>query len=101
MIENMTTELTMLGTGNATVTKCYNTCFTIKTGKNILLVDAGGGNGILGQLEKAGIAISEIHDMLCDTCSYRPYIGGCLDGPYRYAENAVRTIYGHFPGVWT
>ena len=43
--------------------KCYNTCFTIKTGKNILLVDAGGGNGILGQLEKAGIAISEIHDM--------------------------------------
>ena len=38
MIENMTTELTMLGTGNATVTKCYNTCFTIKTGKNILLV---------------------------------------------------------------
>ena len=37
MIENMTTELTMLGTGNATVTKCYNTCFTIKTGKNILL----------------------------------------------------------------
>ena len=41
MIENMTTELTMLGTGNATVTKCYNTCFTIKTGKNILLVDAG------------------------------------------------------------
>ena len=63
MIENMTTELTMLGTGNATVTKCYNTCFTIKTGNDILLVDAGGGNGILGQLEKAGIAISEIHDM--------------------------------------
>ena len=53
MIENMITELTMLGTGNATVTKCYNTCFTIKIGKNILLVDAGGGNGILRQLEKA------------------------------------------------
>lgn len=63
MTENVITELTMLGTGNATVTRCYNTCFTIKTGKNILLVDAGGGNGILGQLEKAGIAISEIHDM--------------------------------------
>ena len=55
MTENVITELTMLGTGNATVTRCYNTCFTIKTGKNILLVDAGGGNGILGQLEKAGI----------------------------------------------
>lgn len=43
MTENVITELTMLGTGNATVTRCYNTCFTIKTGKNILLVDAGGG----------------------------------------------------------
>lgn len=101
MIENMITELTMLGTGNATVTKCYNTCFTIKIGKNILLVDAGGGNGILRQLEKAGIAISEIHDMFVTHAHTDPYIGGCLDGPYRYAENAVRTIYGHFPGVWT
>ena len=35
MIENMTTELTMLGTGNATETKCYKTCSTINTGKNI------------------------------------------------------------------
>lgn len=101
MIENMITELTMLGTGNATVTKCYNTCFTIKIGKNILLVDAGGGNGILRQLEKAGIAISEIHDMFVTHAHTDHILGGCLDGPYRDAENAVRTIYGYFPGVWT
>ena len=37
MIENMTTELTMLGTGNATVTKCYNTCFTIKSGQIVVI----------------------------------------------------------------
>ena len=53
----------MLGTGNAGVTRCYNTCFAIRTAENVLLVDAGGGNGILVQLEKAGIAIERIHDM--------------------------------------
>ena len=100
MTENVITELTMLGTGNATVTRCYNTCFTIKTGKNILLVDAGGGNGILGQLEKAGIAISEIHDMFVTHAHTDHILGGCLDCPYRYAENVVRTIYGYFPSVW-
>ena len=36
------TELIMLGTGNATVTKCYNTCFIHKTKETVLLVDAGG-----------------------------------------------------------
>ena len=49
------TQIIMLGTGNAGVTRCYNTCFAIRTAENVLLVDAGGGNGILVQLEKAGI----------------------------------------------
>lgn len=53
----------MLGTGNATVTKCYNTCFIIKTEKGMLLVDAGGGNGILTQLEKTQIPIEGIHEI--------------------------------------
>ena len=46
----------MLGTGSALVTKCFNTCFvlTSSSGKH-LLVDTGGGNGILSQLERAGI----------------------------------------------
>lgn len=56
-----TTELIMLGTGNAAATRCYNTCFAIRHGKQLLLVDGGGGNGILTQLEKAGIALSDIH----------------------------------------
>ncbi len=56
-------RLTMLGTGNAAVTKCYNTCFLLHTGKAVLLVDAGGGNGILTQLEKAGVRLYEIHDI--------------------------------------
>ena len=53
----------MLGTGNATVTHCFNTCFTIQTPHTTLLVDAGGGNTILSQLEKAHIALSDIHHM--------------------------------------
>lgn len=51
----------MLGTGNATVTKCYNTCFAMKDGEEYFLVDTGGGNGILGQLEKAEIPLVNIH----------------------------------------
>lgn len=51
----------MLGTGNATVTQCYNTCFLLDTPTTKLLVDAGGGNGVLGQLKKVGVAITDIH----------------------------------------
>ena len=51
----MKPELIMLGTGNAMVTKCYNTCFALRNEEEYFLVDAGGGNGILSQLEKAQI----------------------------------------------
>ena len=33
-------KLTMLGTGHATVTKCYNTCFALTEGNRHFLVDA-------------------------------------------------------------
>jgi len=54
-------RLIMLGTGNAMVTKCYNTCFAIEDNKEYFLVDTGGGNGILAQLEKAEIKMNQIH----------------------------------------
>lgn len=56
--------LIMLGTGNASVTKCYNTCFAIHAEKEYLLVDTGGGNGILTQLEKADIPMEAIHEII-------------------------------------
>ena len=60
----MTDEtLILLGTGNATVTKCFNTCFAIKIGEEYFLVDTGGGNGIMTQLEKAGIPMESIHEI--------------------------------------
>ena len=37
-------KLTMLGTGKAVVTECYNTCFVLSDGKKHFLVDGGGGS---------------------------------------------------------
>ena len=54
-------QITMLGTGNATVSQIYNTCFLLKTSSTLMLVDAGGGNGILAQLKKV---IKTIIDMI-------------------------------------
>ncbi len=48
-------KLTMLGTGHAMATKCYNTCFVLREGDQHFLVDGGGGNGIFRQLQDAGI----------------------------------------------
>lgn len=59
----MEERLIILGTGNATVTKCFNTCFAIQKDQEYFLVDTGGGNGILAQLEKARIPIEQIHEI--------------------------------------
>ena len=51
-------KLTMLGTGNALVTECYNTCFVLSDEYGHFLVDGGGGNTVLSQLKKAGIDLN-------------------------------------------
>lgn len=53
-------KLTMLGTGNALVTECYNTCFIIEDQGELLLVDGGGGNTVLHQIREAGYDWTEI-----------------------------------------
>ncbi len=47
-------KLTMLGTGNAIVTECYNTCFVLEDSGGCLLVDGGGGSTIVRQIKRAG-----------------------------------------------
>ena len=55
-------KLTMLGVGAAMVTSLYNTCFTIsRDDGELFLVDGGGGNGLLVQLEKSGLSVLDIH----------------------------------------
>lgn len=56
-------KLTILGTGNAAVTECYNTCFALSEGKRHFLVDTGGGNQILKILKDVDIPLEEIHDI--------------------------------------
>ena len=56
-------KLTILGTGSAMVTKCYNTCFTLSDNNEHFLIDTGGGNNILVNLEKSNIKINNIKHM--------------------------------------
>lgn len=56
-------KITILGTGNAMVKNCYNTCFMVENEGEFLLVDAGGGNGILTQLDKAELNLKKVHQM--------------------------------------
>jgi len=61
--DNKPELLTVLGTGHAMSVNYYNTCFTISDQDQHFLVDAGGGNGILRQLQDAGIKDEQIHHM--------------------------------------
>ena len=99
--EDVAVKLTMLGTGNALVTECYNTCFALSDDRNHFLVDGGGGNGILKQLKAAGIDWRDIHDIFV-THKHMDHILGVMwvirviaqalkRGEY---EGEVR-IYGH------
>ena len=57
-------KLIVLGTGNASVTNCYNTCSIIQDEKGrYFMIDAGGGNGVLTQLDKLSIAVEDIHEI--------------------------------------
>lgn len=90
-------QLIMLGTGYATATRCYNTCFVLRTAEGLLLVDGGGGNGILSQLEKAGLALSDIHDMFI-THAHTDHILGAV---WMVRMVAQRMKGGTYAGTFT
>lgn len=56
-------KITMLGTGHALVTRCYNTCFVMNEGDRYFLVDGGGGNTLLTQIQRAGIPWRQIGEI--------------------------------------
>ena len=56
-------RITFLGTGHATVTRCYNTCFLLKDAGFSLLVDGGGGSTLLSRLQSTGTKVSDLHDI--------------------------------------
>ena len=75
-MDKTTTQITMLGTGNATVSQIYNTCFVLQTPSTLMLVDAGGGNGILAQLKKMNVQISDIHHLFVTHAHTDHVLGG-------------------------
>lgn len=56
-------HITMLGTGNAAVTECYNTCFVLSEDSDLFLIDGGGGNLLLHQLKRAGFEWKNIREI--------------------------------------
>ena len=71
-------RITMLGTGNALATRCYNTCFTLHSpADSLLMVDAGGGNGVLTQLERANLRYADIHHLFV-THAHTDHLLGCI-----------------------
>lgn len=91
-------KLTMLGTGNAGVTECYNTCFVIENEGEYLLVDGGGGNGLLKQLKAAGIRRSDIRNIFV-THRHTDHLLGIVWMLRMICQNRGNTedvtIYGH------
>lgn len=75
-MDKTTTQITMLGTGNATVSQIYNTCFVLQTPSTLMLVDAGGGNGILAQLKNINVQISDIHHLFVTHAHTDHVLGG-------------------------
>ena len=78
-------KITMLGTGNAVVTECYNTCFVLSENNNYFLVDGGGGSTLLRQLKHAGIPWTQIKDIL---------VRNYLDAAYDMSESESWQLYG-------
>ena len=97
----MAERLTILGTGSAFVTRCYNTCFIIDCGESRLMVDAGGGNGILAQLEKAGVAIADVGHLFLTHAHTDHVIGAVwvaravVNAVKKQAYDGALHIYGH------
>ena len=94
-------KLTMLGTGNAIVTECYNTCFVMQEEDQYFLVDGGGGSTLLRQLKYAGIDWKNIRNIFV-THKHLDHITGILLMIRMICQNMNRgeyegeaTIYAH------
>ena len=101
----MKCSLVMLGTGNAAVTRCYNTCFALVNESQCLLTDGGGGNGILARLEQAGIPLCMIHDIFL-THTHTDHIFGVVWVVRMIAQamnggkyDGCLRVYGHDEGL--
>ena len=94
-------KLTILGTGNAKVTECYNTCFVLSEENRHFMVDGGGGSTILHQLKEAGLKWEDMRDIFV-THKHIDHLLGIiwmmrmiLQGISRGQYEGEANIYGH------
>lgn len=93
----MAEALIVLGTGNAMVTRCFNTCFALRFGQEFFLVDSGGGNGILRALADAGISPCDIHHVFI-THAHTDHILGV---PWLVRSIGTQMLSGRYDGILT
>ena len=56
-------KLIFLGTGHALAYHCYSTCVALTDDTHYFMTDGGSGNGVLLQMERAGISPDQITDL--------------------------------------
>ncbi|MCC8106201.1 MAG: MBL fold metallo-hydrolase [Clostridiales bacterium] len=94
-------NITMLGTGNAMATECYNTCFVLNDNGRYFMVDGGGGNTVIRQLAHAELDWMDMREIFI-THRHSDHLFGILwmvrmicqamkNGTYEGDAN----IYGH------
>ena len=105
-----TLSLILLGTGNATVTECFNTCFVLKDASRpvydrCFLVDGGGGNGLLIQMKHAGIDWREVRSVFISHRHADHIVGifwmmrNILSGMKHGSYTGEASIYGHSESI--
>lgn len=94
-------KLTLLGTGNAMVTECYNTCFVLHEAGRHFMVDGGGGNTVMRQLKRANLDWHDMRDIFI-THKHIDHILGAIWMIRLISQNMSRgkyegeaRIYGH------
>lgn len=94
-------KLSILGTGNAQATHCYNTCFVLEEGGKCLLVDGGGGNTLLSQLQKVNYNWKDMRDIFVTHIHIDHLLGivwmlrMILQGMARKQYEGEVRLYGH------
>lgn len=87
-------QLYVLGTGNATASNSYNTCFIVKDGNELFLTDSGGGNGILKRLTDMDIASEKVQHVFISHC----HMDHCLGVLWLIRVNVVKMTKGEYEG---
>ena len=92
-------KLTMLGTGNALVTECYNTCFVLEENEKYFMVDGGGGSAILHQLKHAGFNWMDMREIFI-THKHIDHLTGIIWMIRMICQNMKMLIFRDFEEIY-